>query len=138
MRSINHYKRFNANKKFTGINVTPLTDIALTLLVVFMIAPPVLMQSSINIKLPVIGSSQDIKAMDKPLVILIDNHSHIFIEKKQFTLKTLEKFLYNYKKSIIINADKSVNYETVIKVLDVVKKQGINKVSFGIEVKSVS
>lgn len=139
MKSINHYKRLNSGKKaFTSINITPLTDIALTLLVVFMIATPMLIQSNINVNLPKVENKNDNLAQHS-LVVVIDKNGNIFIDNKPFTLKSLELFLKNYEMRnpdgfVIINGDKLVKYEMVAKVLDIVKNQGINKVSLGIEV----
>ena len=139
MKSINHYKRLNSGKKvFATINITPLTDIALTLLVVFMIATPMLMQSNINVNLPKVEKKNDSQVTKKSLVITIDKKGNIFIENKPYLVKDLKLFLKNYVMKnkdgvVIINGDKSVKYDIIAKVLDIVKNQGINKVSLGIE-----
>ena len=141
MKSINHYKRLNNSKKsFTAINITPLTDIALVLLVVFMIATPMLIQSNINISLPKVQNKNDSQSKNS-LVITIDKNSNIFIDNRKISLKDLKLFLKSYalKNSdevVVVNGDKLVKYDMVVKVLDIVKNQGLKKVSLGIEVQS--
>jgi len=140
MKSINHFNRLkNGKKTFTSINITPLTDIALVLLVVFMVATPMLIQSNININLPKVENKNDSQA-NKSLVILIDKNGTIFINNNAIRLKELGIFVKHYSINnkdgfVVINGDKQVKYDMVVKVLDVVKSQGIKKVSLGIEVK---
>jgi biopolymer transport protein ExbD len=141
MKSINHFRRLNTGKKaFTTINITPLTDIALTLLVVFMIATPMLMQSNINVNLPKVESKHN-NSTKNSLVITINRYGSIYLDNKKFSIKDLKIFLKDYGVKnkdgfVIINGDKSVKYDMVVKVLDIVKNEGINKVSLGIEVEA--
>ncbi len=139
MKTIATYKRLNKNNKmFTTINVTPLTDIALTLLVVFMVATPMMMQSNINVNLPQVEKSADVSS-DEVLTIIIDEKGHIFIDEVPISIKVLKNRIQDYasknkNKSVIINADKTVKYDSVVKVLDIVKSEGITKISLGVEV----
>jgi biopolymer transport protein ExbD len=132
------HRKIKKDKSFTNINITPLTDIALTLLTVFMIATPMIIQSHISVNLPKVEHKNE-SLVSTFLTITIDKKGRIFIDNRQFDLKNLEFYIKDYidkKKevNVVINGDKSVNYDSVVKVLDLVKNLGITKISLGIEV----
>lgn len=132
------HRKIKRDKSFTSINITPLTDIALTLLTVFMIATPMIIQSHISVNLPKVEHKNE-SLVSTFLTITIDKKGRIFIDNRQFDLKNLEFYIKDYvdkKKevNVVINGDKSVNYDSVVKVLDLVKNLGITKISLGIEV----
>lgn len=132
------HRKIKKDKSFTSINITPLTDIALTLLTVFMIATPMIIQSHISVNLPKVEHKNE-SLVSTFLTITIDKKGRIFIDNRQFDLKNLEFYIKDYidkKKevNVVINGDKSVNYDSVVKVLDLVKNLGITKISLGIEV----
>ncbi|MDR0676961.1 MAG: biopolymer transporter ExbD [Elusimicrobiota bacterium] len=136
---MNKYKKNFKNKVFTGINITPLTDIALTLLIIFMVAAPMIIQSHIEVSLPKVEQGTDNSIVTGFLTIIIDKFGEIYIDNKNFSLKNLQLYLQDYKDqhqevSIIINGDKIVSYDSVIRVLDIVKNLGITRISLGIEV----
>jgi biopolymer transport protein ExbD len=130
------HRKIKKDKSFTNINITPLTDIALTLLTVFMIATPMIIQSHISVNLPKVEHKNE-SLVSTFLTITIDKKGRIFIDNRQFDLKNLEFYIKDYidkKKevNVVINGDKSVNYDSVVKVLDLVKNLGITKISLGI------
>ncbi len=119
------------NKSFmSDINVTPLVDVMLVLLIIFMVTAPMLMQG-VEVNLPK-TTTKNIKAKEEPLMLTVNKEKEIFIEKHRIKLDNLEikiqKIFQNRKdKEILLRADKEVPYGFVIKVIAKVKQAGIDK-----------
>ena len=133
-------RRYHNNKKqFTEINITPLTDIALVLLVIFMIAAPVLVQSSIKINLPKVPTKKS-QAINTKLIIRINQRGNIFIDDKRISWKNLKLKIKNLAKInpsqiISIEGDKNVKYNSVIEVLNLLKNHDFVNIGLAIEIK---
>ncbi len=124
-----------SSKSGTGtlseINVTPLVDVMLVLLIVFMISAP-LMQQGIQVDLPK-ATAQALDQQDEQIVLVIHKNKRISINDNTLGVTGLSKKLaaiYENKKNreIFIQADQSVNYGFVAQVMAAVKKAGITKV----------
>ncbi len=119
------------NKSFmSDINVTPLVDVMLVLLIIFMVTAPMLMQG-VEVNLPK-TTTKNIKTREEPLMLTVNKEKEIFIEKHRITLDNLEikiqKIFENRRdKEILLRADKEVPYGFVIKVIAKVKQAGIDK-----------
>lgn len=119
------------------INVTPLVDVMLVLLVIFMVTAP-MMQSGIEVNLP--AAETRANPSTDGLVLSISKDRYIYIEDKVIALPLLETSVKNYfvgrdKKVVFIKADKDVPYGSVIEVMDVLKKAGIETVGMIVEAK---
>lgn len=119
------------------INITPLTDVFLVLLIIFMVATPMIIQSAIKVKLPqaVKSEQQDTKSV----VITLTSERKIFISDKEVTVDTLVKEL-SLKLSkedliVVINADKGVSHGSVVQLLDAAKKAGATRIAIATEKK---
>ncbi len=113
------------------INVTPLVDVMLVLLVVFMITAP-MMQQGIDIQLPKTAAS-GIETKSEPLIITIkQNHNVLIGETKVDIASVREKIIGIFKtrtdKQVYIRADKKVDYGIVAEVIADVKAAGIQNV----------
>ena len=119
------------NKNFmSDINVTPLVDVMLVLLIIFMVTAPMLMQG-VEVNLPQ-TTTKNIKTKEEPLMLTVNKEKEIFIEKHRIKLDNLEikiqKIFQNRRdKEILLRADKEVPYGFVIKVIAKVKQAGIDK-----------
>ncbi|MDG6881906.1 Biopolymer transport protein exbD [Phocoenobacter uteri] len=120
------------DKEMSDINVTPLVDVMLVLLIVFMITMPVLTQS-IPLELP----TASIEKQDEPkaMMRIAINSEGTFIDKNVQSddeLKTAfeAQFSKNKDTVIAISADKEVPYEKVVKVLELAQNAGLKKVGF--------
>jgi biopolymer transport protein ExbD len=116
------------------INVIPLVDITLVLLIIFMVATPFMTQSRLSITLPQAVTDE---AKDKEYVtITIDKNANISInEKNVYTPKEMEqviaqKLMKVNEKIIIIKADLDIDHGTVIDALDAAKKANPKKIYF--------
>ncbi len=125
------------------INVIPFTDVILVILVIFIMAAPVFMQSSIKVHLPettrnpltaqntsirvVITKKNDVFINDKPVAkVVINNKSNIdFISLDESLRKVLGQSAVPFP--VVIYADKDCNYGVVAKVLAVAQSAGATK-----------
>lgn len=115
----------------SDINVTPLVDVMLVLLIIFMVTAPMMIHG-VKVNLP-ITESKSIKTKEDPLILSITKKRLIFIEDYNVTLNSLKgklkKIVANRAgKEILLQADKDVPYGFVMKVMSQVKEAGISKV----------
>ncbi|MDB1144791.1 MAG: biopolymer transporter ExbD [Alcaligenaceae bacterium] len=120
------------------INVTPLVDVMLVLLIVFMITMPVF-TSSIQVQLPK-SSHKEIKEMPHIVRVTIDANATYYINDKPLSedeLKTHLETLYREHSDavIAIHADENVQYGAVATLLDMSRQIGLVKVGFETEFK---
>ena len=115
-----------------NINVTPLVDVMLVLLVIFMITSPMLV-AGINVDLPS-STGQAISGNDEPISVTIDKSSRIYINNTRIKANNLAKKLKaitnaNYNLRIFVRSDKKVSYGKVIKIMGLINKAGFSKVA---------
>ena len=115
----------------SDINVTPLVDVMLVLLIIFMVTAPMMMHG-VKVNLPK-TESKSIKTKEDPLLLTITKQKLVFIEDYKVELKALKKKLKKIfgdraEKEILLQGDKDVPYGFVIKVMSQVKEAGITKV----------
>lgn len=123
------------------INVTPLVDVMLVLLIVFMISAP-LMQQGVQVDLPK-TSAQTLNEQPEHIILVITKDRHILINQNDIPAKNLKSKLaaiYANKttREILIQADQAVSYGFVAQVMAAVKQAGITKVGLVTDPNSVS
>ena len=109
------------------INLTPLIDTALVLLVVFMVTAP-MMKHGINVDLPE-GQSKEINQTQQDLIAYLDKKEKLYLNDKEVTfddlIEKLKKQAHQAKeKTVFVRADRGVNYGKVIEVVDRIKYVG--------------
>ncbi|MGQ9470784.1 MAG: ExbD/TolR family protein [Candidatus Aminicenantales bacterium] len=112
------------------INVTPLVDVMLVLLIIFMVTAP-MMQSGIGVNLP--RAETESSPAERGLTITITKDRFIYVGDSVININLLEKRLSEYfygrdKKIVFIKADKDIPYGFFIETLDVIKKAGVETV----------
>lgn len=127
------------------INVTPLVDVMLVLLIVFMITMPVLTHS-ISLNLPTASNEvkQEPKQDIKPLEIAVDASGQYAVGAESGQKVDLDAVKARLKEAaakdpdtvVAIDADEQVAYEHVVKVLEAAQDAGLRKVGFRMEVKT--
>lgn len=123
----------DSDEVLSEINITPMVDVMLVLLVVFIITAP-LMTNAINVNLPDTETTVQIEEPKKPLVLSIDAGGKIYLDKDEYALEILQQELEGRKLSdpelrLNLNADDAVNYGVVAKVMVLIEKAGIEKLS---------
>jgi len=127
-------KRYKATRQFADINITPLVDVVLVLLIIFMVTTPMLVKG-IKVNLPKTSTSS-INIEKKDIVISIDKKGNYYIDKVLVKDNALKDFLKSHRnKEVIIKSDKSVAYGIVVKLIDIVKTSGISRVGLATEPK---
>ena len=113
------------------INVTPMVDVMLVLLIVFMVSAP-LLQQGIDVKLPK-ADAGNLEHDEHPILITVRSNRSVDLDGRQITLEDLTLRLNNLAKEkpdpqILVQADQDVSYGTVAKVMAKVKKANIRRV----------
>jgi len=115
------------------INITPFTDVILVLLIVFMVTTPLIYRSSIKIALPKVSNNQQ-PLESRDINVSITSAGEVYLDNEKYNLKLdLDIFKFKLKhlmKSyndpvIIINGDRNVKYDYVVKVIDAASRVGI-------------
>jgi biopolymer transport protein ExbD/biopolymer transport protein TolR len=113
------------------INITPLVDVVLVLLVIFMITAPVL-QSGIEVAVPKTRTVKEIT--EQRMVVTIDRDQRVFLSDQPVNIHELAQKLrqaggYDTKKVIYLRADERVPFGAFASVMDAVKQAGITNIS---------
>ncbi len=111
------------------INIIPFVDVVLVLLIVFMITAPLLYRG-MDIKLPQ-ASTNTIKPEERK-ILTVEKNQTVYLDKEEIGLARLEEKLRALKGnspdvSLYLRADRDVAYGTVVQVMDMIKRAGIDK-----------
>lgn len=120
------------------INVTPLVDVMLVLLITFMITAPMLV-AGIDVDLPKTESAP-LSGQFKPLVITIDKNNELYITETKVYPKELIPKLKNITKEkrdtrIFVKGDKSVPYGIIVETMSLIHSAGFTKVALISDIK---
>jgi biopolymer transport protein TolR len=113
------------------INVTPMVDVMLVLLIIFMVTAP-LIQQGVKVNLPE-AKAAPVEATEKKIVLSIDASQHVYIGDAEIPLELLEeKLKANAKaqadKEIYLHADRALPYGIVVEVMAAAQRAGISNV----------
>jgi biopolymer transport protein TolR len=113
------------------INVTPMVDVMLVLLIIFMVTAP-LIQQGVKVNLPE-AKAAPVEAAEKKLVLSIDMQRRVYIGEAEVALDELEKKLASNAKAqsdkeIYLHADRDVPYGVVVDVMAAAQRAGITNV----------
>jgi biopolymer transport protein TolR len=112
------------------INVTPLVDVMLVLLVIFMVTAP-MMQQGVQVNLPK-AETKSLPSPEESVVVSIEKSGRIFINSSEIPAgdlraKLSEMFAARTKKEVFLKADKDVPYGNVVKTMAEIKGAGIER-----------
>ena len=120
----------NGKKLMAEINVTPLVDVMLVLLIIFMVTAPMMMEG-VDVNLPQ-TKTKSIKTQEDPLIVSVTKNGDVFLENHTVKLEDLGQkietvFKYRKEKEVLLRADKDIPYGFVVKVMAEVKRAGVAK-----------
>ncbi|HOK06698.1 MAG TPA: biopolymer transporter ExbD [Syntrophales bacterium] len=118
------------HKPLADINVTPLVDVVLVLLIIFMVTAPML-QTGIDVNLPRV-QAKSFDVQEEKLILTINDRREIFINKLPVTLEELQPkleaiFSSRVDREIFLRADRNVSYGFVVEVMGVIRKAGVDR-----------
>lgn len=127
-----NFDRSDLQAPLSEINMTPLVDVMLVLVVIFLVTAPVI-NSAINLNLPRENAAQITE--EKSINIAINSSKQYFFNEEKIDFAELEselKFIAGKKPDheILLKVDKSVDYGEVAKILAALQKAGLNNIGF--------
>jgi biopolymer transport protein TolR len=120
--------RNGARSVLSEINVTPLVDVMLVLLIIFMVTAP-MMQQGLNVELPETNNS-GVSLNDEPFILVVKKDKSLHAGEATMNVSTLAaklKAIFSTRKNkqIYIQADRAVDYGTVAEVMGEIRAAGI-------------
>jgi len=116
------------------INITPLTDVFLVLLIIFMVATPFLVQEAVKVHLP---SSAMGKLEPKAIVVTLDKGNKVYVDGEEVKISLLSDLLKSRlskeENLVILRGDKMVSLGDAIKVMDIIKRAGAERIAIATE-----
>ena len=116
----------------SDINVTPLVDVMLVLLIIMMLVAP-LLQQGVQIRLPTADNTADHPETNNQTVVTIAANKDLYLDAKpvregELTTKVNEKLENQKEKLVLIKADEEVEYSAVMTAMDQLRQAGIEDI----------
>ena len=135
--------RFDQDEAISEINVTPLVDIMMVLLIIFMVTASYIAHKAITVKLPKAATASD--TVSKNLSFALDSESSLYLDGKLITFEQIEQAIQEKKNNYpdvptekwqaLISADVTTPHGAVVRLIDLVRKGGI--IDFAIQVEAL-
>lgn len=128
-----------SDEPIAEINVVPLVDIILVVLIIFMVTAPLVLKPTIDVNLPQAASGEQ-KQAPTTIEVLISKNGTIFFDGKQVNAEELQAKMTQEAQnsvdaSVILTADKDVTLDGLTPVIDAIKSSGIKKLGFSVKSK---
>ena len=122
-----------ASEPISEINVTPLVDVMLVLVVIFILTAPLLV-SAVRLELPRAGAAAATEAL-APLLVSIDAQGQLFLDQKPQDLAGLTATLapiaaQEPQTEVQLRADTAVPYGRVVQVMEALQQAGLGRIAF--------
>lgn len=119
---------------FNEINITPLTDIFLVLLIIMMVIAPMLDQQGLNLTVPENVAEEQVKNKEtKIMTIMVDEGDNYYFEGQAISVDSLEKTiksqLKDYPDGLLIKTDANSSHGAMVKVMDSARNSGVTSIS---------
>jgi biopolymer transport protein TolR len=126
-------------RSMNEINMVPFIDVMLVLLIIFMVTAPLITTGVVD--LPSVGKSQQrvgsvievIVGTDEKLRLRVDQQDPVSVALPQLAARVREKQAGNAEVPVVISADKSVRYESVVRVMDTLQRAGVKRVGLSVK-----
>ncbi len=118
------------------INMIPLIDVSLVLLIIFMVMTPFLVQQQIRINLPHSVTASEVP--DRPIVILMQKEGGLSLDGHAVAAGSLESELQHRvsdgkEHAVVIQADRDIALQRVVEVMDIAKRLQVAKLGISVE-----
>ena len=117
---------------FNEINITPLTDIFLVLLIIMMVIAPLLDEQGLNLTVPENVAAEHVKE-SKILTVLVDEQGQYFINEEPILAKDLSSIikssLTQYPDGLMIQSDGEATHGAIVKLMDEARNAGVKNIS---------
>ncbi|HZF50133.1 MAG TPA: biopolymer transporter ExbD [Polyangiaceae bacterium] len=119
------------------INVTPLVDVVLVLLIIFMVVTPMLQRGK-DVRLPQVSKPDEEKKDSEPLILSVTAEKTVWIESDQFTEDKVEaevarRLTETPGKPILLKGDETLTFGDVRKVMELARRGGAKGVGLGVQ-----
>jgi len=123
-----------ARDTFNEINITPLTDIFLVLLIIMMVIAPMLDQQGLNLTVPENVAEEQVQNKDsKIMTVMVDEDDNYYIDGNQISADNLEETIKSqaadYPDGLLIKTDADSSHGAMVKVMDSARNSGITSIS---------
>jgi biopolymer transport protein TolR len=126
-------------RSMNEINMVPFIDVMLVLLIIFMVTAPLITTGVVD--LPSVGKSQQrvgtvievIVGTDEKLRLRVDQQEPMAVALPQLAAQVRGKQAGNADVPVVISADKSVRYESVVRVMDTLQRAGVKRVGLSVK-----
>ncbi len=128
----------DSEEMITGINVTPLVDVVLVLLIIFMITAPAIYQSGVKVELPKASSGEKVEHITLRFTLMangdikLGNESVSLARVGEIVAESVKK---DANANAVVAADKSVTHGKVVELIDALKVAGVTKIALGTQSK---
>jgi len=124
------------NRVMSEINITPLTDVMMVLLVIFMVTTPLIMKANIDINLPKAHVKQETETVH--IQITLNKKGQLYLDGQKIKVTQLSPLLKKIfdevrEPSVTISADEQVPYGEAVKLLDIARQAGAKKLVLAAE-----
>ena len=118
---------------FNEINITPLTDIFLVLLIIMMVIAPLLDQQGLNLAVPNNVEVQDVKQENKLISVTVSDDDKYYIDSQEIDVSQLESTIQNkikdFPEGLLILAQPEASHGAVVKLMDKARNVGVTNIS---------
>jgi len=128
--------RYQHRRPIVEMNLIPLIDVSLILVIIFMVLTPVLVHYQLTVKLPTSTEGAPAPA-ETTIKVIIDRRGQVTVDDRPVSAGKLERELMlllskSTSKTVLVQADRSVSIEKVVAVLDVAKRLKVGKLGIGV------
>ena len=120
-------------KTFNEINITPLTDIFLVLLIIMMVIAPLLDQQGLNLTVPENVAEKQVKKDTKILTVNVSSNDKYYIDGSEVSADNLENTLKsqvaNFPDGMMIETDGNSTHGAIVKLMDSARNVGVKSIS---------
>jgi biopolymer transport protein TolR len=126
----------SGDEEITGINVTPLVDVVLVLLIIFMVTANFIVRETMEVDLPRAANAGE--TVQGLLAVVLDKQGRLYLDgeevsEAQLRVKVAETVAKDAETRAILSADQALPYGEVMHLIDVVKGEGVSRFALNIE-----